>query len=746
MPQGIIVDGQRVLASGVYVENKYSEQAGAPAGAGTVAVVGDFPFLKQNTPYLSTNKLALERLIAPNEPDIMRISRVAYKSSRQGGRAPAGVVLISPAATTAAEVELPIVAGTAPKAISRIWGPRGNSTRLVMSYRPTVQGIRLDVSNRGFSERIECVSEQSALIVAYTADPPVPAPADCSTGFDTDGGGSGELELSKSSDTVTVAFARTIPFGNMLGNTHASWKPYGPVVGTVTVTAKAGMTLGTVAATTVLKARAIGLDADGLPVDEVITLTPDGGEADFGVDASGSFTAAFSSLTEVRLYAVTGVGGTPDSVTDGNAVISGTAFSLNTANGTETVADAIAFINDVGSGFYATTRSGRATAIPLAEMDDVAAHDILASSGAVDAMLWSLNKAVTDQSQLIELDITDWAPPVAFWDSTTAYVAGDIVRHTDGVWYEAIASSTNVEPGVDALWEDDWQVHAGFDLVLGGGTHQVAATADWEAAFNELLFADVHGVVPFSTDDTIIEYLTDHVDKAWGKYQNERTGYYGVTGLSTYVSLVAKASNHNTQRLQRCFERAQITQYNGKLETMETYWTALTVACAANGDRRRSLDRWQPDFVDVVRNDQLASPEFNDALIDLGYTTFYRWPNQPVKLLLENTTWRSDNNEYRVAAASVRSSADLQRDIRETAEAIIEGTTGVQGARAALESGIPRRLNYLKSAGVEVITSWNASTFRVDDVPAAFEISFEYQPNGSKSYVKITAVVAAAAT
>ncbi len=743
MPQGIIVDGQRVLASGVYVENKYSEQPGAPSGQGTVAIVGDFNFLQKNTPYVSTSKLALENLIAPGEPTIMRIARVAYKSTRGqvlSGGAPAGVVLISPATTTQAEIELPIVAGTAPKAISKIWGPRGNSTRFLMQHRGAVTGIKCTISNRGFTEVIECPAEASAFVISYTARPPVPAPAGTVTDFADDGGGEGLLELSKTGDGIVVSFKRTVPAAAMLSSSHASWMPRGPVVGTVSVTAKAGMTLAG-GATTDLMARAIGLDADGLPVDETITLTPDGDDGDFGADATVPFQADFSSLTEVRLYASTGL------VTDGTAVISGTCFDLQETaqSNVVTVADAIAYVNGVGAGFYAYTRSGRVTSIPVAEMDELTAvafvdtATTVSTSAGVDAQLWALNTAIEDQSQLVELDITDWDKPVAAWVSTTAYVAGDVVDN-DGTWYLAIDASTDKEPGVDVAWETYWEEHTGFDLVLSGGTYQTATTAEWEATFNELLFTDCHAVVPFSTDDTIIGYLDAHITKSFGKYQNERTGFYGVTGLSPYTTLVQKASAYNTQRVQRAFERCKMVQYTGRTETLETYWTALAMACAANGNRRRSLDRWQPDFVDVVRHDSLASPEYNDALIALGFSTFYKWPNQPVKLLLENTAWTADNNEYKVAAAAVRSTVDLQRDIRALAETIIESATSIDASGPALEASIPRRLNELVQYGI--ILRWNSSTFVIRDLPGVFEIEFEYQPNGSKSYVKIIATVA----
>lgn len=739
MPEGIIVDGQRVLTAGVYVENRYSELASDAAGQGVVAIVGDFPFLKQNTPYVSTSKLALEQLIAPNEPDIMRISRVCYRPSRNpalAAGAPAAVVLISPAATTQANGALPTVGATDPSIDSTIWGPRGNSTYFSMTYRPTIPGFRVDLTNRGFTERIEANQEDRVLAVAYNYVPPASMQANTVYGFGSANGGSGLLQLSKASDTISVSFERTVPAASVISSTHESWIPDGPVDGVITATVTAGSAISGLG--TKISVKVVGFDQDGLPQTEIFDVNEP-----YTGDVTVTGAVDFSSVTAVFLY--------PDAGTfTGTVILSGDSLQLNEAGGATYVSDAITKIS-TAKGFLTATNSTRVTKIPVAKLDSKVATNItnsLATTTYLDAGLWSLETAVNEQSLLVDITIAagEYHAPVDRWDVAEPYVEGDVVRYDD-IWYTCILANTGEQPDdVGSLY---WEVYTQsgtslFDIVLGGGAHTPALVAEWEAAFNELLYSNIHAVVPFSTDDDVIAYLAQHVDKAFGKYQNERTGFYGVQGLLGYTALSQKAAKHNTERLQRVFERPQIVQYNGRTETQETYWAALALAAAANANRRRSLDRWQPDFVDVVRDSTIASPEFNDSLIDLGYCTYYRWPNQPTRLLLETTTWLGDNNTYRTAAAAVRSTVDLQRDIRATAEAIVESADVIDGIASALVAGIAQRLDQLRYDGV--ISDYNRGSITVKEYSNFYEVGFDYTPNGSKSYVKIIATVARPAT
>lgn len=739
MPEGIIVDGQRVLTAGVYVENRYSELASEATGQGVVAVVGDFPFLKQNTPYVSTSKTSLETLIAPNEPDIMRISRVCYKPFRNpivGQGAPAAVVLISPAATAQASEDLHTtgtIGGFSPSLKSTIWGPRGNSTYFSMTYRPTVPGFVATISNRGFVERVEANQEDAVLTVAYNYVAPAPMAANTAYGFDNDNGGSGTLTLLKGTDTAYVEFARTIPASCVISSTHESWIPDGPIRGTLAVTVLSGASISGLG--TKITAKIVGFDTDGLPQTEFLDMAEP-----YTGDVTTSGTIEWSSVSEVFLY--------PDAGTfTGNILVNGNCFELNEANGQTYVSDAITFIS-TANGFLTTTDSTRVAQIPVASLDTKTSSGTITSSLAttatLDAGLWSLSQALEEQSQLVDIEVNanEWYAPVDRWDVAEPYVAGEVVRYDD-VWYICITGNTGEQP--DDVGSIYWEAYVAtgtnlYDVVLTGGAHTAAISTQWEAAFNELLYTDVTAVVPFSTDDTIIGYLADHVNKSFGKYQNERTGFYGVPALSNYATLKAKASKQNSERLQRVFEQPKIVQYNGRTETQDTFWAALTLAAAANSNRRRSLDKFQPDFVDVVRNTTLASPDYNDAMIDLGYCTFYRWPNQPVKLLLECTTWLSDNNTYRTAAAAVRSTVDLQRDVRATAEAIIEGATTIDGIMPAMTATIAQRLEQLAYDGV--IASYKRDSVVVTDRGNHYEVGFEYTPIGSKSYVKIIATVA----
>src|SRR5574343_191700 len=442
MPKGIIVDGQRVRAAGAYVDNSYREQESAPSGQGVVAVVGDFNFLEQNVAYVSNSKLALEQFIAPNEPDLMRISRVAYKPSRVatfGAGSPAAIVLISPAATTQAVIDLPTSGAVGPEIKSKIWGPRGNASRFVRQPRTVVPGCRCLLSIRGYSETIDANAETAALSVTYDYTPPGTLVANRAYGFNDDGAGTGKPYIGKNDDTASITFLRTIPYTTAVSNVHASWLPDGPCITSVTVTAKAGMTLSAPGA--VVKGIVIGLDTDGLPKTTNITLTPDDlVTPEFDTDVSTS-ASGFSTITEVRLYPD---GGT---ISDGNFAIAGTCFTLNAANNVETVEDDITKIN-AGNGFVAVTRSMRASRIGVAELDELAASEFSPTDypAYLNASVWSIVEAVNEQSILVEMEAeaTEWITPVATWTTNGTYVTGDLVRSVDdGQWYECISGHTD---------------------------------------------------------------------------------------------------------------------------------------------------------------------------------------------------------------------------------------------------------------------------------------------------------------
>src|SRR4051812_42281848 len=63
--------------------------------------------------------------------------------------------------------------------------------------------------------------------------------------------------------------------------------------------------------------------------------------------------------------------------------------------------------------------------------------------------------------------------PNGAWNSTASYATGDIVTH-NGSTYLALATNTNIEPGVDPLSATDWQSFA--DAGATGATGASGAT------------------------------------------------------------------------------------------------------------------------------------------------------------------------------------------------------------------------------------------------------------------------------
>ena len=71
--------------------------------------------------------------------------------------------------------------------------------------------------------------------------------------------------------------------------------------------------------------------------------------------------------------------------------------------------------------------------------------------------------------------IVDWEGE---WSSSTSYVADDAVSH-NGSSYVAIASSTNVEPGVTAGWETKWMVLAEASVAVMRSPCHRACRSSW---------------------------------------------------------------------------------------------------------------------------------------------------------------------------------------------------------------------------------------------------------------------------
>lgn len=735
MPAGIIIDGELVLEAGVFIENLYANFNAGPNGQGIVAVVGEFPFLEPGVVYLSTSQTAFEYLIAPNEPLIKRLAKVIYQSSLVVPGGPGAVILISTQTATQAEANFLFdqddPGAVVGRFVSKIYGTRGNSTVVTVEENAVLGGYTIEVTVAGVTEpsTIQTSDESSVLTIDYTrsedkgawsgvtayevgdyitsagvayvcilahtnqAAPNATYWAVVTTayGLETMGGGSGVISAEKTEgpSELNITFARTIPYRNCLTSANVSWEPECPVIGALSVTAKAGVALNALAAS--VTCRITGTTATGATVED-LTLTPDT-PPNFTIDVTEASAEDWLAVSKVEIFTDTNVSG---HITAGNFEIAGTAFQLNVTDGVTTVADAITALTDV-DGFVASTGSTNVSIIPVGSLD-VQAIDTLSTS--FSARVWSIEKAVNAQADFVEFEVDTYTVP----DMTPTPVT----------------------------------------LELSGGTVGVSNSTTKQAAFDELLKHNVDGVAVLSTADADIAMLLAHVNKAWGKYQNERTGFYGVLGNSSYATLASLANNVKTQRMQRFHQKPKVPQYLGAVETQDTPWMAIMAMAAANINRRRSLDKWQPNIVGIEQNASLNAEGMDEAMMRLAYNVVSRRnSSQPYKLLRELTTWLDDNNPYRTAGAAVRSSADMQRYVREVLEEVVESTNAANLLLGLLETALSDALEYLTTSGD--IETYNRNSIKIVDAGQAYEAEFEYTPSGSKSQVKVKATVAAPA-
>lgn len=732
MPAGIYIDGQLVLEAGVFVENLYAAFNSGPSGQGIVAVVGSFPFLEPGVLYSATSETAFLNLIAPNDPTIKLLAQIIYHSSRNVPGGPGLVCLISDQPATAAEVNLLSdindPADITGVFVSKIFGQRGNATQVTISENEDIGGYLIELTVMGVTdaERVQTSDEASVLTIDYARsedkgawsnatayvvgdyvsdggvwyrciqahtnqDPPNGtywAVVTTSYGLKTLGGGSGVIEISKTSgpNEIVVEFARTVPIANCLTNANISLQLQVPVAGVIAVSATVGVTLTTATAVTV---KIVGPTATGVQ-EEILTLTPDDVpnlQFDSIVTATG--TVEWQGAPTIYIYPNDNVSGHISAGASG-FIVEGVMADLNKVDGTTSIADVIADLSKV-KGFTTSTGSNNIDKIPAGQLDNLPLETLPATFGA---KVWSISKAMSDQASFVDFEIVSYDPP---------------------------------------------DVDEPVSLTAAGGTEGSATDDTLQTAFNELLKYKINGVVPLKIGTTVETMLLAHCNLGWGKWQTERVGYYGVTANATYSALAAAARRINSQRMERCHQRIKVTTPTG-LQTLETYYAALMIAAASNINRRRQLDKWQPNIDGIEQHATLNNPDMNEALMALAYNVFAQKNfTQPFKLQRSLTTWRTDNNPYRTSPASVRSSADMQDYLRTSVELTIENTDSPASLLGLIGSSVSDAMSQLVQLGV--IEGYDPSTINVTDIEQAFEVEVEYTPSGSKAQVKIKATV-----
>lgn len=732
MPAGPIIDGKEVLAAGTYVVRSVEDVLSLPTGAGNIVLVGEFPVLEPKRVYRFTSRAALERSVAPNDATLKLCAKLVYEASKPTTPrpAPASVSLISASPTGQATGLVPsyVNEGDRPIIKSRIWGPRGNTTVLRFAPRPTVGGYKVDVSNLGQTQSIAVPGVPSVMQIGWTDPVVVPEPPNA-YGFGSAGAGSGArgagCDTLPGGDGVYITFQRNLP-ASVVNVAGPSWVPGGPITGVITFAVNAGATITTA---TTLQATITGLDEDGVPATEVLTNTPDdvpNGEWDAQVTVVG--TTNWSRVDSIDFN--TNVAGT----FTGTFFVSG--FVYKSGLGDLSAADVINTINNLGGGFNAFAGFGNTSQIPVSQLDSVPTRSLPAFIGA---MMWSLVRTINAQSTYVTIDPTNkaYTPLKPFWRSSDTYAEGDIVEY-NYAWYVSLqsANNNNLPNEESSVW---WEPYAGDIIILGGGTQAATTNQDFQDAFDELLYHRAEGLVLCSDSFSVqYEILLPHLKQAWAEFQVPRTAFIGIDGPANFDSLQSLAPAFDEARLQRCFELPTVVLPNGTTKELPSWALAVMMASAANGNRRNTLDRWEPNAVSLRRHAEIASPLYNDDIIRLGWSTFFGFAQTNAKLLLECTGWISDNNALQTQAGSLRSSVDVHLFVKEGLDRAIAAAGSIDGLRGALESVLDSLLDNLVLAGVIVAYR----EIKIVERETFFDATFKYMPRGTKSYIVINAQAA----
>jgi hypothetical protein len=695
MAGGIVINGKFVARPGVYANVRYIPIPGAPTQGGVLAVVGEFPFLKQNTPYISTSQRAFES-IAVSNPTLMRMSNIIYSPFRQAAFAgsPTQVVLMSPMPTTQAFGMLRDSANAdSIRIASRIWGPQGNRTLFRIVPNAAIGGWDVRVTNDGTTENIRVPAEPAPATFSYAYPTPAPSPAPAtphtSEGFgvwlsDTGSVTRGEVTSSGIDFTFSKVLLDECVADVVADPGHISWLPNGPVTGVLSVTGAGALSGG------LLTAIISGIDeATGLPDTDTITFSV----AECLAVTAKPTTVTWASVSSVACFTAGG------QTLAGSVTIAGANFpTLNAANGQTTVAAAIRFIAQYATaGFISSTSSTRTASILLADLDESTVAPLPLS---LSADSWKIVTTVNASSLFVELeDVGPLAPDVP----------------VNGTFF-----------------------------FLVGGSQSVVTSQDWGDALEELRWYDVDelhafydptGVLPFG--DAVLPLFFDHVNTMWGDGANERTLWVGAGENETYSTLVQRSALFNSERVNVVIDSANITQYQGATEQMRPYWYALMHAAAASSiPGVGSLTRAQLRVNGVSRNASLYSNEMVNELLRAGLIMTSVPPGGFPRVEREVTTWTVDNNVAQTEAICTRSVRESIKDMRAALDVLLspEASTTII-VLADVQAMVEGRLEAQKASQAPLITDYDRQSITIRELADRFDIGYRIVCRVNKNFI-----------
>lgn len=681
----IVVNGKETGIPGIYAIPEYAKLSSRPPLSAVLAVVGEFPFLKKNTPYVSLTQADFNKL-APSNSLLKKMSNIIYNPSDDPAisNSPAAVYLVSPRTNTQAYGMLEDVNNNDSIKISaKQWGLEGNRTHFSIVTNTVRGGWDVVIRNGTYVESFNVQPEPTLMTLDFNPDPVV-SPFDVSY----------TPSLSVVDGTVKVTFTKALDETDAdVAPGGTSWDSMAPVDGNLSILPMPG---GTISGTG-LTIHVTGVDKEtgltatkttNFSVGEITALTP---VAKPNGPWTGPVTMVIEQATALNW--------------NGDVTVSGNVFpDFNAANGQTYVADVISYISAFASyGFEVSTASTRTASFKLVDLDDLAADPLPAS---LTATLWRILTSINNRSLLVTAEREGDLPPDVTSTPTAFFLSG-------GTETAAVAN--------------DWRL--------------ALAELEWLDVDVLVPFYDPTGVTPAS--DTVLPLFMDHLSLMWSNGANERFCWFPAGDDETLGELRVRQVAFGRPDVATPIDRVSLVQFNNQVESLAPYWNALLhAAMDASTSGGVSFTYRSPRVVGYTRNSSLYGRDAREALITSGFCFLVQDPGMVApQIQRDQTTYTADQDPRltsRVARRSLmRSIKSMRRTLRRyqvTPEGSIPTVGDIQG-------GVQQELETQRQAGI--IAGFDPGKIVINSYADRTEVSYEISVQIERTFIILRPTVSA---
>jgi hypothetical protein len=711
MPAGFFVDGKLTYRPLVSVITEFAGRSGLGPANKVLAVVGEFPFLEKDVPYLFTSQTSFLGTLPANK-DMRELANIIYNpsSSAPFAGSPAGVILLNaqPNSQALAYIGSTDAVTQAVKLKSSVWGEEGNSS--VFKVVKDANGVpTVTITNRGYSENFNAPSGLRVLKLAYAH----PDEDDgIQYGFGNEGGGTGTLTLKKltGEEEASISFTRRVTeaVDRTSDTGDYSWIPNAPIAGSVTVKPVAGGTLDNNSDN--LVAKAFGLDANGATLVATATFSVAEVEAvspvakTFQKVGGGGGDATFSAIHGVRIYPTASSGSVAAGDWTGSLEFAGTVLTaLGPASGQETVAQAIQYLKSI-KGFDASTESFKAATTPFASLDattsiGLAVGSALSTTTAVlNSTRWSLVSAIAANSKLVTVE--DLFPEGAALDIVSPYA-----------------------------------------ITFAGGSKTSTISTDWLSAFTALMTSPITVLFPYTTNHDIHMAALDHVRLMWGKGQRECQLVIAPPDYQTLTQLNTKRQDLQDFRVTMLPQSTRVAQWDGSTSVYSTLNTGLVFASmqCANPEIGLPMGGARPRVLSFDADASIKGTDAADTLLANSMTPLEDL-GDGIRVARWVTTYSEDNDLVRTEGSSVEAIGFSNIGVRNAVKPFLN-TKATPAVAPAIRSAIAAELSDQVYRGI--LRAWQPDSLIVEEVSNAYIARYSISPVLPVNHIAVTSVAIA---